>query len=152
MFDEVTQRCVVDGQTAAALKFGDPRVMALLHAIMLFFLLPEGFSNALLREQVARLLGKAPGEYKQGQMTYDLRRLRLHGIIERIPSTHRYCVPVKGLRLSLFFTKVHSRVLRGGLSQLFDQIDAGKNRPMVIALNKMEKAIDEHIQYAKIAA
>jgi predicted MarR family transcription regulator len=53
-------------------------------------------------------------------MTYDLRRLRLHGLIERLPHSQRYRVTNLGQRVALFFTKVHSRILRPGLSQVFD--------------------------------
>ena len=151
-FDRVTHRCKVEGQTAAALKFGDPRVMALLQAIVLFCLLPQGFSNAQLRGHVARLLGKEPAQYTRGQMTYDLRRLRLHGLIERIPSTQRYRVTTEGLRIGLLFTKVHTRLLRDGLSQLFDQADVEQARPLTLAINKVEKVIDEHIASTKLAA
>ncbi len=34
----------------------------------------------------------------QGQMTYHLRRLRLHGVIARLPHTHRYRVTDSGWR------------------------------------------------------
>ena len=44
-----------------------------------------------------------------GQMTYDLRRLRLHGLIERIPATYRYQVTAAGLRTAMFLTRVHDR-------------------------------------------
>lgn len=151
-FDAINQRCEVDGQMAAALKFSDPRVMALMHAIILFFLLPQGFTNALLREQVARLMGRDPKTYRQGQMTYDLRRLRLHGLIERIPYSHRYRVTSKGMKISVFYTKVYGRVLRGGLSQLFDGLDIHGDRKMIAAFNKVEAAIEEHAQCAKLAA
>ena len=152
VFEGINQQSEVDGQVAAALKFSDPRVMALMHAIILFFLLPRGFSNALLREQVARLMGKDPSTYKPGQMTYDLRRLRLHGLIERIPHSHRYQVTGKGIKVSLFYTKVYGRVLQSGLSQLFDGLDCKGERKMVSAFDNVEKAIEEHIQCAKIAA
>jgi hypothetical protein len=35
-------------------------------------------------------------------MTYDLRRLRLHGLIERIPHSHRYQTTADGLKITLF--------------------------------------------------
>lgn len=54
VFDQVTGCCTVSGQTAA-LKFGGPRVTALCQAVLLFFLLPQGFCNASLCEHVARL-------------------------------------------------------------------------------------------------
>jgi hypothetical protein len=152
VFDQVTSRCTVEGQTAAALKFGDPRVMALLQAIVLFGLLPRGFRNANLREHVAQLLGREPQQYKPGQMSYDLRRLRLHGLIERIPSSHRYRVTAKGLRIGMFFTKVHSRILRRGLSEMFDQSQVATARPLNQAINRVGRIIDEQIDCAKIAA
>jgi len=31
-----------------------------------------------------------------GQISYDLRRLRIHGLIERIPGTHRYLPTLAG--------------------------------------------------------
>ena len=152
VFDRVTGRRTVAGQTAAALKFGAPRVMALLQALLLFSLLPQGFRHAGLREHVAHLLGKTPQQYRSGQMTYDLRRLRLHGLIERIPSSRRYRVTTAGLRIGLFFTKVHSRLLRGGLSQLFDPTDLSPSRPLVAAVKRVENMIEKHSQCAKIAA
>lgn len=152
-FNAINKRCEVDGQMAAALKFSDPRVMALMQSLLLFFLLPHGFTNAQLREHVAKLMGKDPESYKPGQMTYDLRRLRLHGIISRIPNSHRYNVSPEGMKICMFYTKVHSRVIRGGLSQLFDGLDVqGGDRKLVSAMNQVEAAIDQHIEEAKLAA
>lgn len=48
----------------------------------------------------------------QGRMTYDLRRLRLHGLIERIPGSHRYQVTDLGLAAALFLTRAHNRLIR----------------------------------------
>jgi len=39
-------------------------------------------------------------------MTYHLRRFRLHGIIERIPQTHRYRITHPGLRTLWLCTPV----------------------------------------------
>jgi hypothetical protein len=53
-------------------------------------------------------------------MTYDLRRLREHHLITRIPHTHRYHVTDTGLHHALFLTRAHDRLLRTGLAQLAD--------------------------------
>ena len=45
-------------------------------------------------------------------MTYDLRRLRLHGLIERIPHTNTYTLTPGGTRVAVFYPKIHNRVLR----------------------------------------
>ena len=67
----------VDGQRASTLRFGAPRVQELLAALLRFEPLPAGFRNRELRETVAPLRGMSLEDYNAGQMTYDLRRLRL---------------------------------------------------------------------------
>jgi hypothetical protein len=105
---------------AAGLRFGDRRVQALLAAVVIFALQPRGFSNRDLRQRLAPLLGLQPDDLSPGRMTYDLRRLRLHGVIERIRGTHRYQLTADGRRTALFNTRVYARVLRPGLSLLCD--------------------------------
>ncbi len=82
----------------AGLRLTDPRSLALLHVLCVFRLLPHGFTNAVLRRHLAPLLGTTPDLMTSGQITYDLRRLRPHGLIERIPHTFRYQVTDTGIR------------------------------------------------------
>ena len=91
-FRQVNEPVVVDGQRASALRFADVAVQALFSALLVFRLLPRGFSNRDLREPLGALVGSTAQSMTPGQMTYHLRRLRLHGLIERIPETHRYRV------------------------------------------------------------
>src|SRR3954451_4960514 len=104
-FTAVTAPADVDGQHAAALRFGDPRAQALLAVLLVFRLQPDGFTNADLRTHLAQLLGVSPDTWPAGRATYDLRRLRLHGLIERIPPTHRYRVTDTGLHHAMFLTR-----------------------------------------------
>ena len=80
-FRQVTEPIEVCGQRASALRFGDPCVLALLTALLVFRLLPRGFNQRDLREHWAPLLGEDPSAMTPGRMTYQLRRLRLHGLI-----------------------------------------------------------------------
>ena len=64
-----------------------PRVQALLAVLCAFRLLPHGFTHRDLRTCLAPLLGLTPEAMTSGQISYDLRRLRIHGLIERIPGT-----------------------------------------------------------------
>ncbi len=139
-FTKIAQPVLVDGQRAPALRFADARVQALLHGILLFCLLPRGFSNRDLRERVAPLLGKRPDDLSAGSMTYDLRRLRLHGLIQRIPKSHRYRLTAFGLRSAVFLARLYDRAVRPGLARLapaaptselgrsFDALDSTINR------------------------
>jgi hypothetical protein len=140
-FNEIHSPIQRDGQRGAALRFGDPRVLALLSALVLFRLLPRGFSNRDLREHVASLLGLPLELMTQGKMTYDLRRLRLHGLIERIPKSHRYRVSGAGFRAAVFITRAHARLFRHGLALLTPR-DPPRPAPLRQALERMETAID----------
>ena len=152
VFDQVNRPQVVDGQRASALSFGDPRVMALFQALCLFIVLPQGFRNASLRTQVAQLMGDSSADYTPGRMTYDLRRLRLHGVIIKIPGTHRYEVTDEGIRICLFLTKVHVRVIRPGFSQLMDGCPKATNRPIANAIRQLDHAMEKLIDEAKLVA
>lgn len=101
-FQALNQPRIVDEQRTSALRFADPMVQALWNALLVFDLLPTGFSNRDLRNHLAALLGQDPDQFTQGRMTYQLRRLRLHGLIERIPKTHRYRLTDFGFRVAVF--------------------------------------------------
>ena len=97
-----------DGRRAPALRFGDPRVMALLGALCVG-LNALGFTHRSLRAQVSHLLGAA---YTTNQMSYDLARLRLNGLILRREHANTYDLTPDGQRVAIFYTKVHDRLLR----------------------------------------
>ena len=99
-----------DGKKAPALKFGQPRVMALFLALTLFQHLIDGFHNRDLRQLVADLLGVTAPEYTTSQMTYDLRRLRLKGLIFRPPGTNRYFLTPHGWKIARLFSRLEARV------------------------------------------
>ena len=151
-FEQITRPQVVNGQRASALAFGNERTMALFQALCLFMLLPQGFRNADLRHHVAQLLGLDLEAYSPGRMTYDLRRLRLHGIIARDKGTHCYRLTHEGMGVCLFMTKVYHRVIRPGLSQTRDGCPNAPVRPIASALKKLELAIDDLVLEAKLAA
>ncbi len=93
---------------------------ALLAALCTFRLIPGGFANRDLRDLIAPLLGVPTESITTGKMTYDLRRLRLHGLIERVPHTFRYRVTDTGLTHARFLTRLHDRLLRTGMAHLAD--------------------------------
>ena len=140
-FNQIQQPLHSDGQHAAGLRFGDPRVFALLHALVLFRLLPRGFANSELRAHVAPLLGVAPEALSAGSITYDLRRLRRRGLIERIGRSRRYRVTDSGFRTAIFLSRAHDRLLRPGLAVL-DARDPPQPAALRDAILRIERAID----------
>ncbi len=117
-FQKLQRPAVVDGQKVSALKYGEERVQALLAVLLMFCLLPEGFRNQQLRPLLAQYLGVQLDQIRAGRMSYELRRLRLRGLIQRIPKSHRYTMTTLGLKTALLYTRSYARVLRPGLSIL----------------------------------
>jgi hypothetical protein len=150
-FNQVVRPIEVDGQRASALRFGDPRVQGLFAVLAVFSLQLQGFTNAELRALLAPMLGLDPATYPAGRMTYDLRRLRLHGIIERIPRSHRYRLTPGGLRIALFFSRTYARLLRPVLAEIMPQADPPTAR-LRTAFDRLESAIDERCQNQRLVA
>jgi hypothetical protein len=150
-FRRINSPAVVNGQRAAALRFGDRRVMALLSVLLVFRLQPRGFSNGDLRDLVAPLLGLRPGQLPQGRMTYDLRRLRLHGLVSRIPKSHRYRVTDFGLHAAIFLNRAYARLLRPGLAVLDDRRPPAP-APIRAAFDQLDRAVDRAWTTSRIAA
>jgi hypothetical protein len=150
-FQDVNGPVEVDGQRASALRFADPVVQALFTALLVFRLLPRGFSNRDLRNHCAPLLGMAPDDMTPGQMTYHLRRLRLHGLIKRIPGTHRYALTRQGARTATFCTRIYNRLLRPGLAQIIPK-QALDDSDLRRAFDQFDANIDHWIKKEKVPA
>jgi hypothetical protein len=138
-----------DGLPAPGLRFGDPRTMALLACLCSFGHLFAGLTNRSLRELIAGLI---PG-YTARQMSYDLKRLRRKGFIQRIPRTHRYELTREGRRLAVFFTKTYTRIVNPSLAELDPQLpkEIAARAPLAIAYRAFEHALDQRIDHASIA-
>lgn len=120
--DQATLEAVVgpsihEGQRAPGLRFGEPRTMALLASVAGFAHVIGGLTNKGLRAQIA--VSYQPN-YSSAQASYDLRRLRLKGFIERIDGTHTYRVTHHGLRIATFFTQLAARIVVPTLTDLAD--------------------------------
>ena len=138
-----------DGRHVAGLGFTDPRAQALLHIVLIFRLQPNGFTNRDLRALLADHLARPAAGIIAGQATYDLHRLREHGLITRLPHTHRYQVTDTGLANAMFLTHAHDRFVRAGLALLHDP---HHQRPLRAATRAYQAAVDTLAQQATIAA
>jgi hypothetical protein len=149
-FRRVNEPVEVAGQRASALRFGDPVVLALFSALLVFRLLPRGFSNRELRDHWAPLVGKTPQSITPGQMTYHLRRLRLHGLITRVPKSHRYRVTDSGWRTILFCTRLYNRCLRPGLSEIIPELQ--KETALRRRFDQLDEAVEQYLADNQLVA
>jgi hypothetical protein len=138
-------------QRASGLRFADPRAHALLQALILFRQIAQGFRSSDLRHHLAALSGRDPESLSQGAITYQLRRLRLHGLIERLPKSFRYRVTEFGFRTALFFTRVYNRILRPGLAAALPNLRA-VDAPLKRAFDQIDARVSQWINQIQLAA
>ncbi len=145
LLERVTLPTIDEGQRAPALRFGDPRVMALAGALCALVHAAVGFTN---RSLCARVSPPLDGLYTSAQATYDLRRLRLKGLVQRLPRTNTYLLTPGGVRWAIFYTKLRNRLLGPLLAA--DQPPA----PVELrrALKTIDGAIDTYIDRARMKA
>lgn len=84
------------------------------------------------------MTGLLGAPYTAGQMGYDLGRLRLNGLIERVEGTNTYVLTDDGQRVAMFYTKVHDRVLR--------PLTAANRPPAPHELRDALRTIDTHVR------
>jgi len=127
-----------------------PARSALCHVMLLFLLVHGTFTHKDVREHLAPLLGHRPSQYTAGRITYDLRRLRLHGSSNASPKppyriTTKGCAPPSSTHGS-----ITARCKQGWPS-------SPRNASIQISLwqksiRAAETALDKWYQHAKIAA
>jgi hypothetical protein len=142
---------IVEGQRVSALRLADPTVQALWNAVLMYDLLPAGFSNRQLRKHLAQLLGRPEESLTQGRMSYHLRRLRLHGLIHRIPKTHRYRLTNFGLRAAVFCTRTYTRIFRRGMGMALPATSPVPST-LLRCFDKLEQEINSWVDRAKMVA
>jgi hypothetical protein len=135
-FERIAHPSVEGGRRAPALRFGDPRVQALAGALANTVSAAVGISNRSLRAQMPALLGDGTG-YTTSQASYDLTRLRVKGLIERLPGRNVYHLTGDGQRFAVFYTKLHNRLLR--------PLIAADRPPAPLPLRQALHTIDRHI-------
>jgi hypothetical protein len=145
--DALTQPVVVDTQRAPALRVGDRRVLALMQTLCLVALNPTGFRHRDVRPQIAQLLGRDLQQYAASHTTYDLRRLRLHGLIERVPRSHRYRITEVGARMAMLYVRVYARGFRPAAS--LPHVGTHRGSPPIERLNA---ALTRFLEEVRLAA
>ncbi len=144
-FARIAQSTVTDdGRRAPALRFGDPRVQALAGALANMLFAVTDITNKRLRALMAGLLGMP---YSMNQASYDLARLRLNGLITRIPGHNQYTLTPDGIQFAVFYTKVHDRVLRPLLATRTPPHAPPELRA---ALQAIDRAVSQRLTHARL--
>jgi hypothetical protein len=138
-----------DGKRASGLSLGQPRVRALFAALVLFLHIPNGFTNSSLRLHVADLMAVSDETYAASQMSYDLRRLRLKGLIYRYPNSYRYQLTTYGWKVALLLTKFNRRIFQPAFAAL--DLTNPVPQPLAKALEQVDLNLDDLFTQARLA-
>jgi hypothetical protein len=99
------------------------------------------FATAACVALVADLFGITTEQYTASQMTYDLRSLRLKGLIFRPPKTNRYFVTPYGWKVARLFSQLEACVFRPAMA-MFTANDAVLPFPLRQALDRVDAQLD----------
>lgn len=115
LLDAVAKPAAWHGQRVRALRIGDPEEVALLGAVARGEFTVSGFRNRDIR----RVLHPGsdhhdPADLRRlaARVGRRLRMLRAHGLIQKVPKTHRYQLTPKGHALTAALTAARSATLR----------------------------------------
>ena len=105
----------------------------------------SGIGTSAITSRSSRAAIRRP--IRPGPMTYDLRRLRLHGLIERVPHSHRYRITPTGAQVAMFYARLYARALRPACS-LQPVASARAQR----AFDRLDAALAHFLEEVKLAA
>jgi hypothetical protein len=102
LFDAVSRHVVEGARRFRALRLNDPADLALLDAISRGEFAPAGFRNRDLRDLIHRSPVHDAREQRRlsAKVSRQIRLLRAHGVVKKIPKTHRYRLTANGLLLT----------------------------------------------------
>jgi hypothetical protein len=122
--------------------------MALFAGLSRFLPALNGFRHAALRESVQTLLNLSPEEYTVSLMSYDLRRLRLKGLIARVEGSHRYILTTYGRRVAYLMTRLQNRIFNMASAAL--QTPSNIPSRLRLAFERLDAELDKIVAGATL--
>lgn len=110
-FERMMRPTEVNECRVSGFTFGDPLVLALMTCLLVYRFQINGLTNKELRGMLVELTGIPASKWSSGRMTYQLRRLRLRGLIVRVVGSQRYRITDDGLRTAAFYTSCLKQVI-----------------------------------------
>ena len=100
------------GKRLPGLKLDNPRLLAVMHALVRFAQIAAAstFSTAEIYPHAVAALGSTTQQYTLASLRYDLSKLRVKGLVERLPRSRRYRLRATGYSVCLIFLKLFERV------------------------------------------
>jgi len=111
---------ILAGKTKiAGIKIHDIRMIRLMEVLLHGGPQLNGWRSAEIHQAILTTFGLSAGGYSLTQLRYDLRKMKAHGLLERIGKGYRYRLSDKGTKASLMFVLFHKRVCGPLANSLF---------------------------------
>jgi hypothetical protein len=112
------------GRRVPGLHLDDPRLLAVLQAILCFAYLvgKGGFRTRNLLVDVQTALGNP--QYTLSQLRYDLNKLRGKGLVWRCPGTQTYQLGAEGYRIAIYYLKLYQKLYAPLTAAIRDPVPA----------------------------
>jgi DNA-binding transcriptional ArsR family regulator len=116
--DTLSQRGQVGSIPTAGLDLNQPRLRAVLQAVLALAVTPGGFSVSQLAQKVRELLGWNESQYQPRHASYDLKKLRGKNWVHKIGSSRRYEPEASGLQAMAALLTLRDKVIKPILASL----------------------------------
>ncbi|HEY7156385.1 MAG TPA: hypothetical protein VH575_20630 [Gemmataceae bacterium] len=138
----------VTGRRTPGLRLDDRRLLAVLSALTnLMYVIGKGcFRTVDLLADVQRTLGKA--DYQLSQLRYDLGKLRVKGLVRRLPGTRRYELSPEGYRLAILYQKLHHRLYGPLTAGIVEPVESDKQmlNSRKVRLDRLYEAVEKALK------
>ncbi len=130
------------------IKIHDTRMIRLMEVLLHGGSQLNGWRTAQIWEAVCSAYALSPQAYTLNQLRYDLRKMKGHGLLERIGRQYAYRLTEKGIRVAALFVLFHKRICGPLANTLFQHSVTPSPKPpakIEIAYNKADAAIQNLI-------
>ncbi len=138
---------VTAGRTKiAGIKIHDTRMMRLMEVLLHGGTQLNGWRSPEIHQAILTTFGLSTSTYTLTQLRYDLRKMKAHGLLERIGRAYCYRLSDKGTKAALMFILFHKRVCGPLANSLFHhRPDETLKPPSKIesAFHKADQAIQQ---------
>lgn len=139
----------------AGILVEDRRMIRLFEVLLHAGTTVGGWTAKQIQEAVLEQFGLPEEKYGLNSLRYDLRKMKGHGLVERVEGHYRYRLTQKGQRAALLMMMFHKRLCGPLAGSQFQHRPDEKHRPKIskleAAYHKADKAIDEIIQILRVA-
>jgi len=148
------KRSTLASQPVAGIDINQPRIQAVLQAVVVLAIEPHGFKAAELAEQVRESSTGSLENYTSRQASYDLRKLRAKNVVRRIPNSLRYEPNPTGLRAVTALLLLRNKVLLPLLANEGKRCVGRRDHtePLKIHYDNIQKEMQHAFKILNIAA